>query len=572
MNQKDLLSISFSAFILAIILLAFNIQRGEVQPWDEGLYAYRAREILNTNLWWDQTSVSLGGLYSSTYPPLVPWIMALNMKFFGVNLFSIRLFSIISSAVIIFLFLLCISRCFESQTSFLVSINLLLSSHWFTYSRQGMLDIPLIFFIVSNLVVVLNFLQSNSKTKEIAYGILITLTFSLALMTKIVLSFIPLLFLIFIYHYFSRRKFKLALLFFAIGFFISLPWYIYMSIKYGSAFISAFFPPHLYSIVEGNAKPLGLFYYLNQLIVSNPILIFSFLNIFVRLKSSRFKSFFYTQNFLSDIFFFWFLSGIIIFSLAPTKMQYYTLYLLIPAFYLSLEFVTLILDKQNLTFRLFSMVFFILSIVWYFSPEIRTSLKDLEINPIFVLKSIFVSSIVILLIFIYWFEKHKKTISLYRSKSIIVVIFLITVAIIFTTLLDRENRIPGDVFGGEKTSALLKKHNVDTVVYVFHKVNDSDTLNPQLAWYTEGLYFGKNKSKKIIFLPIPLNKVGLEEVKWLNKYPNYYVIYYIYSKKVPKKILISSILKHREILLFTPNYIVFGKEVKKFNQKEKLIL
>ncbi|MFN3305903.1 MAG: ArnT family glycosyltransferase, partial [Candidatus Kapaibacteriota bacterium] len=541
MYQKDILPISFSAFILAIILLAFNIQRGEVQPWDEGLYAYRAREILNTNLWWDQTSASLGNLYSSTYPPLVPWIMALNMKFFGVNLFSIRLFSILSSAGIIFLFLLCISRCFDSQTSFLISINLLLSTHWFTYSRQGMLDIPLLFFIFSNLLAVLNFLQSNTRTKEIFYGILIALTFCFALMTKIVLSFIPLLFLIFIHHYFKGKKFKVALLFFAIGFLASLPWYISMSFKYGSAFLFALFPPHLYSIVEGNTKPLGLLYYLNQLVISNPILSFSFLNVLVRLKSFKQKSFF-SQNFLSDIFFFWFIFGTIIFSLAPTKMQYYTLYLLIPAFYLSLEFVTFNFDKQKLPFRFFSMLIFVLTILWYFSPEIRASLK--ELNPIYSVKLLFASLIVVLLGIIYWFEKHKRLISLYCSKSVNVVIFLISVAILFTTLLDREKRIPGVIFGGERTSTFLKQHKVDTLVYLFHKVNDSDTLNPQLAWYTEGFYFGKDRSKKIIFLPIPSNKIGLEEIKWLNKYPNYYVVYYIYSKNVPKQILISTILTH----------------------------
>lgn len=572
MNQKDIIFINLSTFILTIVLLAFNVGRGEVQPWDEGLYAYRAREILSTNQLWDQTQVSLGGLYSSTYPPLVPWIMAINLKFFGVNLFSIRLFSVVCSAGIIFLLMSSLSRCFDAQTSFIFSINLLLSTHWFTYSRQGMLDIPLLFFLFLNLVAVLNFLQSSTKTKEIAYGIMIALTFGLALMTKIVLSFIPLLFLIFVRHYFSREKFNLTLLFFAIGFLLSLPWYVYMSLKYGAEFLSALFPPHLYSIVESNTKPLGILYYLNQLIVSNPLFIFPFLYIIVRVKSTNLKSFFFSGNFLSDVFFLWFLFGIIVMSLAPTKMQYYTLYLLIPAFYLSLEFVTLDFDKQKLSFRFLSVLIFILSIVWHFSPEIRTSLKELKINPIFPVKLLFVALIVILLSFIYWLEKHKKLISLYRSKIVIVFIFLTSVTLLLTTILDREKRIPGDVFGGEKTSALLKKHNVDTLVYVFHKVNDSDTLNPQLAWYTEGLYFGKDKSKKFFFLPIPTSKIGLEEIKWLSSYPNYYVVYYIYSKNVPKGILINEISKQRKILLITPNYIVFGKEMRKINQKEKLIL
>lgn len=207
MNKTDTNFISFSLLVLSFIVLIFNIELGEVQPWDEGLYAYRARAILESNQWWDQSSVSLGGLYSSTYPPLVPWMIALNLQIFGENLFAIRIFSVLCSTFAIFLFVFFLSKQFDYLITFLVGLNLLLSSHWLFYSRQGMTDIPLLFFILSNIIVTVKFLEEQYKTKQLVLGLLISFTFFLGLMTKIVLSFIPLLTLIFVYRYFPKKYF-----------------------------------------------------------------------------------------------------------------------------------------------------------------------------------------------------------------------------------------------------------------------------------------------------------------------------------------------------------------------------
>lgn len=567
MNNKDIFFISFSAFILSIIILLFHIQEGEVQPWDEGLYAYRARAILETNQWWDQVDISLGGLYSATYPPLVPVVMALNMKIFGINLFAIRLFSVLCSATIIFLFIYFFAKFFDYQYSFLFGINILLSYHWLYYSRQGMTDVPLILLIFLTIIFTLKYAESIESKPRFAFGILISICFYLALMTKIVISFIPMITLLFIYKYFNKRTFTTAAQFYSLGFVAALPWYCYMSIKYGSTFISSLFPPHLFSIVESNTKPLGPFYYINQILISNPLLMFSYINVICRFSGKKLQNIFFTHNIVSDIFFFWFFIGLIVLSLAPTKLEHYTLYLIFPAYYLVLEFFSLKFNKISHSGRTLLFALFLLNIFWYFSPNFRRSSQSLYFEQ-FPFSILLLGFAFLLLVIIYVIERNTKADHFFSSKSIFMVSYIITISILIVTLLGIAHKPTGKVFGGEETAKFLIKNNVHSFVYIFHKVNDSDTLNPQLSWYTKGLFAGKKPNTKITYIPIPLNKLGLEEIKRLQDYPDEYVVYYTYDRKIPRRILVEAISMERKILLVTPNYVVFGKKERQVSESE----
>lgn len=571
MSKSEVFYTSFSAFVLSIIILIFNLQRGEVQPWDEGLYAYRAREILTTNKWWDQTSVSIGGLYSSTYPPLVSWAIAINMKIFGENLFSIRLFSVVCSAIAIFLFIYFISSHFDQTTTFLVGVNLLFSSHWLFYSRQGMTDIPLLLFILANIFSTMAYLAENNKTKKIVTGFLISCTFYLALMTKIVLSFVPLLILIFIYRYFGSKTFLKVSFLFLLGFLLALPWYFYMGLKYGNAFLSALLPPHLFSVVEGNTKQLGVLYYINQLLIASPISILSFSAIYVRLKTKKISDFFLSNNLLSDVFFFWFIGGLIVFSFAPTKLPHYTLYILLPSFYLICELIELHFTNLKHLIRFWTIVLLFLNVFWYFTPSLRQSIKQMELTiPPFALVPLLISLIIVFII--YWVEKQRKTETFFSLKFVTTFVLVITSINIVIILLNEANFPTGKVFGGEKTAEFLRRENIRKFIYLFHKVNDSDTLNPQLAWYTNGEFFGKRQDKSIIFFPLPVERIGLYELKQLEKYPNEYIVYYTYTTNLPRKIIVEELMQERKVFVVTPNYIIFGKKEKVKKERDEKII
>ncbi|MCX7879042.1 MAG: glycosyltransferase family 39 protein [Ignavibacteria bacterium] len=559
------ISVTFAIFILASLLLLFNIQKGEIQPWDEGLYAYRARGILESGNWWDQTQISLGGLYSSTYPPLVPWAIALNIKLFGENLFSIRFFSVVCSVLLITLFFLFFSKIYDYQKTFLVALNLLLSYHWFFYSRQGMTDIPLIFFIFSTILASYFFLENRTSNRKIFWGFLVSISFALCLMTKIVISLIPILFLIYNFLRCRRRKEVVILtIFFLIGLFFALPWYLTMAFKYGSEFLSALFPPHLFYVVEGNTKSLGVFYYVNQLIIANPIAVLAFFSIFYRIKQIKFSKSFFSGILLVDFFIAWFILALLIFSLAPTKLPHYNLYILLPAMILSLHFLSFEYGKLSSNEKLLVFSFLLLSIAWYLSPQFRKSLSNFtfEVFPIF----IFVALVLIfLLVIIEIFERKKEGKTFYLSLEVIVYFF--SVYLVALNITFESHKPAGNVFGGKIIVDFLNSHNVDSFVYVFHKVNDSDTLNPQLAWHFRNKFFGQSKKKgKVYFLPLQDAQIGLEKLRALDSFPDKYIVYYVSSVRFPSTIILLEIAKSREIIKITPNYILFGRKTKKIHK------
>lgn len=572
MNQRDIISVTFALFLLSIILLLFNIQKGEVQPWDEGLYAYRAREIVQTNQWWDQTPFALGKLYSATYPPLVPWAMALNMKIFGINLFAIRLFSVLCSSLIIVLFFYTFFHFFNYQIVFLFAVNLLLSSNYFYFSRQGITDIPLLFFVLLVFVLVYYFADDTKKIKKFIFGVGIVVFFAFALMTKIVVSFIPLISLPFIYKYCDKKKFYQVSLLFILGLIIALPWHIYMFSQYGWNFLSAFLPPHLFTVVESNSKQLGLLFYINQLIISNPLLILAFIYIYLRIKIYGFRKSFFTFNFFSDILYLWFISGLLIFSLAPTKLIHYSLYLLLPGLYLALEFIAIYFPKQSLKGKLLTSVLLLTDLMWSLSPNFRKSLKNLNFDDIFYHLAMLAIAIIALYA-IYLIQKKKRNISILGNKFLESFIYLITVSYLIFVITQVSQKPTGKIFGGERIAKFLESHKVNNFVYLFHKVNDSDTLNPQLSWYTNGSFFGKDKTKYITFLGLELKGVDFNTLKKLSKFNNDIVVYYIYDYIPSIEATIREISKRRQVYLITPNYVIFGPEKPESKiQKEEILI
>ena len=177
-----------------IILLFLNLNNFEIQPWDEGLYAIRAKAVLEHKLYFDQTEYSAGGLYSSTYPPLTVWLLALSMNYLGESPLAIRFFSVIFSILSLVL-IYNISRKIFSIENSLISIFLLSTTlGWNFYSRQGMTDVPLTFFFLLCFWASIKIFEAREAKHLALWAAVFSLSFASALMTKIIISFLPLIF------------------------------------------------------------------------------------------------------------------------------------------------------------------------------------------------------------------------------------------------------------------------------------------------------------------------------------------------------------------------------------------
>lgn len=584
-NNKNLIVI----YTLLTFILTIRIGSGEIQPWDEGLYANRARVVINEGLIFDQTEYSIGGLYSSTYPPLTVWMMSLSFLVWGQNAVGVRFFSVICSAFSLIIFYHLLKKYFKKENIVIyglifLSTNLL----WNQFSRQGMTDIPMLTFIMLSFLAILNIHSAKTRKEKYTYALVLTLSFALGLMTKIVVSLIPLLFVLISIIMIKRNRIVQILSIF-FGFLLSFPWYYYMINSYGWEFANALFPSHLNSFVENNISWLGIFYYINQLLVSNPLFLLSFIFIILIIVFSKntYKNLILSfsssngenndeetennKNIKKILFFgilFWFIAGLVVFSLAQTKLAHYTLYFIPPGIFL----IMVLIDNISQFIKSAKALYFIylalfICTFWSSSESFRNSFKSLTTpNGIGIL--FIVVFVILLLIGIILNQDKLKSLVEQVDKRIWFVLSVFLIArICFLNMF-----VPvGYSFGANETAFFLNETNVKNFVYLHHSRSDADKYNPQLGWYTKGWLYGWIAEKTYIPISLSENKYELKIINKINDYPNEIIIYYLPEDKKIAKLVIDEILETRPFIEQYKRYVIFGKKRNKKLFFDKLI-
>ena len=319
----------YLAVLCAVGAMRFiNLGFLDLQAWDEALYAVRAEGILLFGGLLDQTPFSIGGLYSALHPPLFVWLSSLSFLVFGVTEFAARFFSALLGAATI-LAVYRIGKDLESsKVGFAAAMLFGLNPFVAFYARQGQFDTTLVFLLTLS---ILFYLRMEIMRKK-RYAVFAGLCIGAALMTKLFVGFgIPLTF--FLWKAFSandeeRLSWKPFLLSVGIMLLVALPWHVYMTVVRGSGnpffFLnaSAIFERSV-SGVEGNVKPLEVFYFVNQLFVLFPLGVIWFVFGFYRVLKSRDRQWMFLA--------FWFALFFLVFSIMRTKLSVYALPMIVPA-------------------------------------------------------------------------------------------------------------------------------------------------------------------------------------------------------------------------------------------------
>lgn len=243
---------------IAGVYIFWQLGKSHLIEFDEGIYAVIAKNIvlsgdllkLNLNLavpWLDK-------------PPLYFWLSALVMKLFGFTTLAARLPSALFGLGTVFLTFLLGRKLFNLRTGFISALVLASTVGFLYYSRLGMVDVTLTFFLTG---AILFFYLGLSQPR---YFFLMGLFLGLGLMTK---NFIGLLdyLVIFLYFVFSRswKSFapaakKIFLRGIVISLLVALPWHLYMLFRYGRTFFDVYFFYHTFSrvgqVIEGESAPL----------------------------------------------------------------------------------------------------------------------------------------------------------------------------------------------------------------------------------------------------------------------------------------------------------------------------
>ncbi len=556
--KKDYSIVAVLLFFSLITML--NFDSGEIQGWDEGLYAIRARSILYFHVFCDQTDYAVGGLYSSTYPPMYVWLMSGIMALNGESNLSVRLLSVLSSMFSVFLLYAISTRIVEKENALISALLLTGTFCWNTYARLGMTDIFLIMLFLLAFWSIIKADESRKTNKKYWFVLLFGIAFYCGLMTKIVISLMPLLFMVFYFFYGKDRSVKFFLILVSLmAMFFAYLWYWDMSVRYGAEFYKALLVPHLYSVVENNTPRLGLFYYLNQLVFSNPLLLLSFVSLVIFYLQYKKSELF--ANYIEKIVLFpsivWFFAGFVIFSVSVTKLHHYTNYIIPPAIVLTLYAMEKIEDYiVNPRGKWLIIIGLVIWSMWAFAGNLRHSFRQLDLGsniPVIII--VFLILVIILALMLSIPQKRLAKICNFSSKYL----SLLILSLLIIRVLTSNSLLPnGKEQGASETACIIFNFAGDSFVYLYHEHTAAEDISPQLDWYLGGWMCKWDKTK--FYQPIALSETAFDE-KILRKhydFPNNIIVYKKASNPELSKQVIEVLRDTRIMLLETKSFAVFS--------------
>jgi hypothetical protein len=314
--------------ILAVALARFvNLGFLDLQAWDEALYAVRSAGILQFGGLFDQTSFSIGGLYSSLPPPLYVWLTSVSFLIFGVNEFAVRFFSAIFGGLTLIVIYKMGKELHSPKLGFLAAMLFGLNPFVSFYARQGQFDTTMVFFLSFAVLCLLRY-ELHGRPR---YALIAGLAIGAALMTKLFIGFgIPLAYFFWkaATHDGKAPIWRPLLMSLGVALLISAPWHVYMTVVRGLGnplfFLdSSAIVERSVAGIEGNVKPLEVFYYVNQFFVLFPLGVIWFTVGIYRVFKNRDRAWLLLAI--------WFIVFFVVFSLMRTKLAVYLLPMFVPA-------------------------------------------------------------------------------------------------------------------------------------------------------------------------------------------------------------------------------------------------
>lgn len=246
-------------------LVFYQLGTNKFIPFDEAIYAKVASNMYESGdlftLRWNPET------FWFEKPPLYFIVTSFFYNVFGENEFSARLFSALSSLVLVIFVYKFAKMVFDSSKSgYFAVIALITNVSILYYSRMAMLDVIFTTFIFISTY----FFIKNQKDPKVFNLILTGIFVGLAVMTKNIVGLLPLGF--FGVYYLIRlikdkstffTSFKSFGLIFLTVLIVSLPWHLHMYNLYGDRFINSYFGYHLFerfgTVIEEKEGPWNFY-------------------------------------------------------------------------------------------------------------------------------------------------------------------------------------------------------------------------------------------------------------------------------------------------------------------------
>jgi 4-amino-4-deoxy-L-arabinose transferase-like glycosyltransferase len=238
LNKWRIALLIFALVYLVVLLL--NLTDMPMQ-WDEVVHLNGAL-TLNTGHYSNYVSTAF-------YPPLYDLATAVSFQVFGTSLFSARLVSAVFSVLSLGVVFELAYTMYNGKTALLTTILLGIMPGYFWLSRQALLEIMLLFFVMVTLLVFFRWIQ-NKKDK---YLVLAGLAVGLGFLTKyqaVVAGVIMVISLVFLVRHQLRRVFSRFILTVVAAVLVVVPWIV---IAY-QVYASKIFSQWIYALQVGNPE------------------------------------------------------------------------------------------------------------------------------------------------------------------------------------------------------------------------------------------------------------------------------------------------------------------------------
>lgn len=533
-------------------LFALRLTSVEIQPWDEGLYAVRAQSIVIYGTWFDQTDHAIGGLYSSTPPPMVPWALAVAMHVFGPSVAAIRIVGVLCSGVSLLLLYGIARRMMSFQSAIIAMCVLAGCLHWVTYSRQAMTEVPLMMFTLLAFWSALRAVESTRTRTAWLFAMLAGLAFGAALLTKMTVSFVPVLFfgVLAIRSIRSRPSLAIAVL---IGVAVATPWYATMIAQHGAAFAQALFLPQVASVVEGNARALGVLYYINQLVVAHPLLLAALAYLLVAGIKRRLLP--PSTNAASLIVLLWFVLGLIVFSAAPTKNPHYVVMLLPASVLLAIYSLERLLESGSRRMIVVIYSGIVVATMWSVLPGLRGSLRTLVMDPL-TMPILALGVLVLALPFIL----PTRIVAALSVRAYKPVVYGACGVMLLRAVMFIAVDPPRMINGGREIAGHLLDSPAHSFGYLYHRHNDGDQYNPQIAWYTAGWMAGWLPGRTVQPFALPASTVDENMLAIASASGTPFIVYYHPGQPVEEQRRVAQLLgsSYEIVTTSAEHYTLYG--------------
>lgn len=373
--------------LICIFLIFIGLGNNKLITFDESIYAKVAKNMFET-----------GDLYTLTWrthqdlwfekPPLYFIVTSFLYSILGVTEFATRLgVSLFSVLGLLYTYKLSKIIFKSSLAGIFAVFGLVLNVSYLYYSRIGMLDVILTFFVVSSSYYFLKFQESLNKFDLFLSGVLI----GLGVLVKSLIGFIPLV--CFGIYYLVNRfllknkslQIKHLVLLFLTSLLIALPWHLHMYQVHGDKFLKTYFGYHLIERYSSEIEDKGAPWDFYLVVIRNTMRVWYLLLI----PSLVFFGYQFYKRRLSEKSLLLVISSVIIlllFSTSSSKLKWYIMPIY-PFLYVMVGYFVYCLFNYLVKLKINSVIFGLIFYIFIFANlGYFYSIKDMVYTPNYNLK------------------------------------------------------------------------------------------------------------------------------------------------------------------------------------------